>query len=134
MSGALEDLIERYVRAWNDPDTERRTRVLETLYTDDGSVVTQSNLFEGLEAVIGHIDDVFDEFIGSGRYVFRSGGVVGHHHCVLFRWELVERDNGQLADAGMNTLLLSPQGRIAGDYQFVLGIDSSIGSMAESEQ
>ena len=50
MSGALEDLIERYVRAGNDPDTERRTRVLETLYTDDGSVVTQSNLFEGLEA------------------------------------------------------------------------------------
>jgi hypothetical protein len=28
----------------------------------------------------------------------------------------------------MNLFLLSPEGRIAGDYQFTLGADSSIGS------
>ena len=84
------------------------------------SVVTQSNLFEGIEAVTGDIDDVFNE----QPPIFRSGGVVGHHHCVLLRWELVERDNGRLAEhPEMNTLLLSPQGASLGDYQFVLGIE-----------
>jgi hypothetical protein len=94
--------------------------------------VTQSDLFEGIEAVIGHVRGVFNEFIAPGRYVFRSGGAVCHHHCVLFRWELVERADGQLADAGMNAFLLSPEGRIVGDYQFALGVDSSIGSMAQT--
>lgn len=129
----VEDLIERYVRAWNDPDAERRTCELEALYTDEGCIVTQSDLFEGIDAVIGHVGDVFDGFIGSGTNVFRSGGAVGHHHCVLFRWELVERADGQLADAGMNTFLLAQDGRIVGDYQFVLGVDSSTGSMVQTE-
>ena len=72
--------------------------------------------------------EVYDEFIAPGRYRFSSGGAVGHHDCILFRWEMREAASGELADAGINLFLLSAAELIAGDYQFVLGVDSSIGS------
>jgi hypothetical protein len=125
----LTDLMERYVQAWNETDALRRP-ALEALYTPDGRVVTQSHVFEGIEPIIAHIAKVNDEFIASGRFRFQSGGALAHHSCVLFRWEMVEAQRGGLADAGMNLFLLAADGRIDGDYQFVLGVESSIGHMA----
>jgi hypothetical protein len=43
---------------------------------------------------------------------------------------MVDVDSGNLADAGMNMFLLGADGRIDGDYQFVLGVESSIGQLA----
>ncbi len=126
----VEILVARYVKAWNEPEPEVRRRQLEMLYTSDGYVATQSGYFAGIDAMVEHIGAVFDEFIGSGRYQFRSGGAVGHHGCILFRWEMVDADTGELADAGVNLFLLAPDGRLSGDHQFVLGVDSSIGSAA----
>lgn len=127
---SLPDLVDRYVQAWNQPDADCRRVELGALYNQDASLVTQSAEFVGLSAVVEHISQVFDEFIGSGRYLFRSGGAIAHHRCVLFRWEMTDASSGSLVDAGMNALLLSLDGKITGDYQFVLGIESSIGPLA----
>lgn len=126
----LVDLVDRYVQAWNEPDTEQRRLALATLYSLDGSVTTQSDTHEGIEAIAGHIADVYNQFIGSGRFRFRSGGALSHHGCILFRWEMVDNNSGALADAGMNLFLLEVDGQIRGDYQFVLGVESSIGHLA----
>jgi hypothetical protein len=123
----LQDLIPRYVDAWNDPDPVRRRAGLAWVYAGDGRIVTQSGVFAGMDAVAQHIGQVHDQFIAPGRYRFCSGGAVGHHDCVLFRWEMREAASGELADAGLNMFLLSAAGLISGDYQFALGVDSSIG-------
>ena len=125
---SLQELIRRYVDAWNDPDPARRRTVLASLYAADGRIVMRTGVFTGIDAIIGHITEVFGQFIAPGRYRFATGGAVAHHDCVLFRWELREAASGELADAGMNLFLLSPEGRVAGDYQFTLGVDSSLGS------
>jgi hypothetical protein len=116
------------VDAWNDSDPVHRRSELASLYAEDGSIVTQIGVFAGIDAVIRHVAEVYDEFIALGRYRFSSGGAVGHHDCVLFCWELREAASGELADAGMNLFLLSATGLIVGDYQFVLGVHASIGS------
>lgn len=126
----LVDLVDRYVQAWNEPDAGQRRLALAALYSLDGSVTTQSDTHEGIEAIAAHITDVYDQFIGSGRFRFQGGGAISHHGCVLFRWEMVDNDSGALADAGMNLFLLEIGGRIRGDYQFVLGVESSIGDLA----
>lgn len=124
----LQELIPRYVDAWNDPDPAHRRTALASVYADDGRIVMRTGVFAGIDAVIGHIAEVFCQFIAPGRYRFATGGAVAHHDSVLFRWELRDAASGELADAGMNLFLLSPEGRIANDYQFTLGADSSIGS------
>jgi len=126
----FQDLIPRYVGAWNDPDPVRRRSQLASLYAADGSIVMSSGVFTGIDAVVGHVAQVYEEFIAAGGYRFASGGAVGHHDCILFRWEMRKAAGGELADAGMNLFVLSASGLIVGDYQFALGVDSSIGSAA----
>lgn len=126
----LVGLVERYVAAWNEPDPQPRSTALTALYSRNGTVVTQSDEFDGVDAIIEHIAKVNDEFIASERYRFQSGGALSHHNCVLFRWEMVDAQDGALADAGMNLFLLTADGRINVDYQFVLGVNSSIGHLA----
>lgn len=125
---SIQELIPRYVDAWNDPDPAHRRTALASIYADDGRIVMRTGVFTGIEAVTGHVAEVFGQFIAPGRYRFATGAAVAHHDCVLFRWELRDTASGELADGGMNLFLLSPDGRIAGDYQFALGVDSSIGS------
>jgi hypothetical protein len=128
-----QDLIPRYVDAWNDPDPVRRRAGLAAVYAGDGRIVTHGGVFAGIDAVAQHVGQVHDQFIAPGRYRFASGGAVGHHDCILFRWEMREAASGELADAGLNLFLLSATGLIAGDYQFTLGVDSSIGSAGSAE-
>lgn len=127
----VQDLIPRYVAAWNDPDPVRRRAELASLYTADGSIVMARGVFAGIDAVARHVGEVHEEFIAASGYRFASGGAVGHHDCILFRWEMREAAGG-LADAGLNLFVLSAAGLIAGDYQFALGVDSSIGSAASA--
>jgi hypothetical protein len=126
----LHELVDRYVKAWNDPDPLHRRAELASLYTDDGYIATQIGVHAGIDAVVGHVSEVYDQFIALGRYRFSSGGVLAHHDYVLFRWEMREAASGELADAGMNFFHLAADGRIIGDHQFTLGVDSSIGSAA----
>jgi uncharacterized protein len=126
----FQDLIPRYVSTWNDPDPVRRRSQLASLYARDGSIVTAGGVFAGIDAVVGHVATVHEEFIAARGYRFSSGGAVSHHDCMLFRWEMREAAGGELADAGMNLFVLSASGLIVGDYQFALGVDSSIGSAA----
>lgn len=124
----IQDLIPRYVAAWNDPDPVRRRAGLDSLYAADGSIVMANGVFAGIDAVAGHVEQVHEEFISARGYRFSCGGAVGHHDAILFRWEMREAADGELADAGMNLFVLSAAGLIASDYQFALGVDSSIGS------
>jgi hypothetical protein len=128
----FNDLVSRYVEAWNDPDPVHRRAELTSLYCEDSSIVTaQGGAFAGIAAVVGHVGEVFDQFIAPGRCRFATGGAVSHHDGALFRWELRYTATGELADAGLNFFRLSPEGRIVGDHQFTLGVESSIGSNPE---
>jgi hypothetical protein len=110
-------------------DPVHRHTELTSLYREDGSIVTaQGGAFAGIAAVVGHVGEVFDQFITTGRCRFATGGAVSHHDGALFRWEMRDTGTGELADAGMYFFRLSPEGRIVDDYQFTLGVDSSIGS------
>lgn len=128
----INDQVNRYADVWNEPDPHRRREELETLYTESACLLTRNSVSTGFEPVVAHIAAVYDEYIGPGRYRFQCGGVVAHHNCVLFRWEMVDAASRELADAGMATFLFSPDGRIEADYQFATGVDSSIGSHAGS--
>ncbi len=113
----ITTLPDRYVAAWNEADPERRRSAVTRLYADDGRIVTPSVEVSGSEAIVEHIAEAFAEFVGASGNRFRRVGSTGHHQSLLIRWELT--GGGQrVAGAGLNVLILGPDGRIGADYQF----------------
>src|SRR5919109_688660 len=89
-SRSAAELAEKYVALWNEPDPDRRRRMIAELWA--GS--------EGLS------------FRGRDD-VERLGDVVKFH------WEAVAQD-GETFAVGLNFLVLAADGRIERDYTFVV--------------
>jgi hypothetical protein len=57
--------------------------------------------------------------VGTGAYLFRSAGVAAaHHNAMKLDWEMVTRDEGNVASTGTEFIILNDEGRILSDHQF----------------
>ena len=90
MSHRTQDAVLTYVAAWNENDDSRRGQLLETCWSEHGTITfpgTQVVGREGLSAVMGafrreHPDD---------RPVLTSG-IDAHHQCFRFQATVVRPD------------------------------------------
>ncbi|MFI0811510.1 hypothetical protein [Streptomyces echinatus] len=135
----LQDLTDRYVAVWNEPDAERRRAAIRELWSADavhalqppedlrrtaqglgfGRLVLEAR---GHDALDVRVTRAHEEFVAPGDYLFRSCGDADRlHDVVKFHWEMTSRDGGEVAAVGLEILLLGPDGRITGDYQFIEG-------------
>jgi hypothetical protein len=134
-----EDLADRYVALWNEPDSGRRRVLVEELWTEDGSQILQppEEMREiaarpglGLAATLeawGHdelearADTAYEQWVGSGTMTFRRRDDVERlGDVVKFHWEGVSAD-GEVTGVGLEFLVLNADGRIRRDYQFIVG-------------
>jgi hypothetical protein len=132
-----EHLADRYVALWNEPDTERRRRVIAELWTEDGSQILQppQEIREmaaspgiGMAATLearGHAElearaaTSYEQWVGSDGLSFRRRDDVDRlHDVVKFHWEAVSQD-GQVTAVGLVFLILATDGRIRRDYVFI---------------
>jgi hypothetical protein len=131
------EIVDRYVAVWNETDPSRRAGIVRTLWTDDAVHLLQppKEIADGA-ASVGFFDLVLEarghaaldrrvtrahqEFVGDGHFTFRSRGDAERlRNVVKFRWEMVDRDTGEVAGVGLQFLVLGPDGRITDDYQFI---------------
>ncbi|MET8641382.1 hypothetical protein [Streptomyces sp. NPDC004675] len=135
----LHHLTDRYVAVWNEPDAERRRAEARELWSADAVHVVRppEEMLRTAEALgfdrlvleaRGHralefrVSRAYAEFVAPGTFVFRSRGNADRlRDMVRFSWEMVPREGGAAAGAGLEILVLGPDGRIAGDYQFIEG-------------
>ena len=79
-------LIERYMAAWNEVDSDRRKDLIDRTWTEDSTYldpIVQGSGRSGIEAMI---EGVQKQFPG---WKFRlAGGVDAHHDRLRFAWEL----------------------------------------------
>jgi hypothetical protein len=132
-----EHLADRYVALWNQPEPERRRRVIAELWTEDGSQILQppQEIREmaaspgiGMAATLearGHAElearaaTSYEQWVGSDGLSFRRGDDVDRlHDVVKFHWEAVSQD-GQVTAVGLVFLILATDGRIRRDYVFI---------------
>jgi hypothetical protein len=132
-----EHLADRYVALWNEPDPERRRRVIAELWPEDGSQILQppqairemaASPGIGMAATLearGHAElearaaTSYEQWVGSDGLSFRRRDDVDRlHDVVKFHWEAVSQD-GQVTAVGLVFLILATDGRIRRDYVFI---------------
>src|SRR5215213_10341892 len=132
-----EQLADRYLALWNEPDPERRRRLIVELWTEDGSQILQppqkvreiaASPGIGMAAVLearGHAElearagSSYEQWVGSDGLNFRRRDDVDRlHDVVKFHWEAVPHD-GQVTAVGLVFLILATDGRIRRDYVFI---------------
>src|SRR4051794_29531113 len=136
---AAEQLADRYMVLWNEPDADRRRQMIAELWTEDASQILQppQEMREiaaspgiGLAATLearGHAEleararTSYEHWVGSQRLSFRGRDDAERlGDVVKFHWEAVTND-GETAAVGLNVLVLAADGRIERNYTFVDG-------------
>ena len=137
-SRSVAELAGRYVTLWNEPDADRRRRMIAELWTEDGRHILQppqeirksaarpgiamTAILEarGYEAIEARAASVYEHWVRSEGLSFRGrddadrlGDVVKLH------WEAVAKD-GEVFAVGLSVLVLAAGGRIERDYTFIV--------------
>jgi len=131
-------LAERYVALWNEPDADRRRRMIAALWTEDGrhilqppeeirAIAAQPGIgmtailtAQGYEAIEARAASAYEHWVGSEGLSFRGRDDADRlDDLVKLHWEAVTND-GTVSAVGLSLLVLAADGRIARDYTFIV--------------
>ena len=132
------ELAERYIALWNEPDADRRRRMIAELWTEDGRHILQppqeiraiaarpglamTAILEarGYEEIEARAASAYEHWVRSERLKFRGRDDAERiGDVVKFHWEAVATD-GEPYGVGLNFLVLAADGRIERDYTFLV--------------
>jgi hypothetical protein len=132
------ELAEKYIALWNEPDADRRRRMISELWTEGGRHILQppqeireiaaqpgvglSATLEarGYDEIEARAASAYAHWVGSEGLSFRGRDDADRlGDVVKFHWEAVAKD-GELFAVGLNFLVLAGDGRIERDYTFVV--------------
>lgn len=117
----LLDLGRRYVEVWNEADAGERRRRVEALWAPDGTHCVRTLVAHGHEQLQQRVAGSHDKNVRHNGYRFRLAGEPQQlQGKVLLHWDMVKPGLAALEAYGAVFLALSPDGRVATDYQFVL--------------
>jgi hypothetical protein len=137
-SRSAAELANKYLALWNEPDADRRRRMIAELWTEDGRHILQppqeireiaarpgiglaSSLeARGYEAIEARATSAYEHWVGSEGLSFRGRDDADRlGDVVKFHWEAVAKD-GEVVAVGLDFLVLAADGRIERDYTFVV--------------
>ncbi|MGN6226057.1 MAG: nuclear transport factor 2 family protein [Dyella sp.] len=106
---ATRQLIENYLKGWNEIDPLRRRALIEDVYAEHATYVDPMIEARGWEAIDATIAAVQNMFPG---HVFRLAGEVDAHHDIArFHWHLAEPGADEPLVIGFDVAVLD-NGRI----------------------
>ena len=131
-------LADKYFALWNEPDADRRRRMIAELWTEDGRHILQppqeiraiaarpglamTAILEarGYEEIEARAASVYEHWVGSDGLSFRGREDAERlADVVKFHWDAVAKD-GEVVAVGLTFLVLATDGRIDRDYTFVV--------------
>lgn len=105
---SLEELIDRYCRAWSDPDPRERKAVLAGVWAEGAVYVDPRVHASGVIELLDHIERVQAQ--RPGAQVLRTSRVDVHHHVGRFTWH-VQLPDGSTLPEGIDFVELSADGQ-----------------------
>jgi hypothetical protein len=102
----MQEIVERYLAAWNEKDAQRRRGLVDALWAEDGSYTDPLADAHGraeIDGLIGAVQQQFPDF------VFTLGGPVdAHHEQARFTWHI-----------GFDVAVVNGGGQIRSVYGFL---------------
>jgi hypothetical protein len=137
-SRSTAELAEVYVALWNEPDADRRRRMIAKLWAEDGrhilqppqeirGIAAQPGIAmtailraQGYEEIEARAASVYEHWVGSEGLSFRGRDDADRlDDVVKLHWEAVAKD-GTVFGVGLSFLVLAADGRIERDYTFIV--------------
>ena len=112
----MQEIAERYIAAWNETDAARRRKLVDELWSEDGSYTDPLADAHGREEIDGLIGAVQQQFPG---FVFTLGGAVDtHHDQARFTWHLGPA-GAEPVVIGFDVAVVNGGGQIRSVYGFL---------------
>ena len=112
----MQEIVERYLAAWNETDASRRRKLVDELWSEDGSYTDPLADAHGRAEIDGLIGAVQQQFPG---FAFTLGGPVDtHHDQARFTWHLGP-DGAEPVVIGFDVAVLNGGGQIRSIYGFL---------------
>jgi hypothetical protein len=112
----MQEIIERYIAAWNETDAAKRRELVGALWAADGSYTDPLADVRGPDAIAELIGAAQQQFPGFG---FTLGGPVDvNHHQARFTWHLGPA-GAEPVVIGFDVVVLDGDGRIASVHGFL---------------
>jgi hypothetical protein len=131
-----QELADRYIAQWTEPDAAARRAAVEDLWAPHGTHVLQPPAeirdgaaalgfghttleAQGHDAIEARVTSSYERFVVKEGVTFRSRqDAVRLHGLVKFGWQAVAAATGEVLSEGLEVLLLDDSGLIASDYMF----------------
>lgn len=106
----INELVDRYLDAWNATDADRRAELVAEVFTEDAEYVDPLAAVRGHAELAATIAAVQGQF--AGLEFSRGGAVDAHHNIARFTWNLGQPGAEPLI-VGFDVAELAADGRIA---------------------
>lgn len=115
-----DEIVERYLTVWGEPDADARGRAVAELWAPGGVQFVEGVQFRGHDALAERIAHAYEQFAAQGEYrVSGDGHVTVHDDIIRLTIQLEHArgpQTGQVAWAARVFLVLDHDGRILQDY------------------
>jgi hypothetical protein len=113
----MNEIVERYLAAWNETDAVKRRSLVDGLWAADASYTDPLADAHGRAEIDGLIGAVQQQFPG---FVFTLGGAVdAHHDQARFSWHLGPAGAAEPVVIGFDVAVLDRDGQIRSVYGFL---------------
>jgi hypothetical protein len=111
MTNDLNNVVNRYVEAWNEPDAGRRAELVAAVFAEGSTYVDPLMRGTGHDGIADMIGGAQQQFPGH-RFEL-SFGPDAHNDRVRFAWRLYGPDGDEPVAAGVDFATVAGDGRLA---------------------
>lgn len=135
----LKDVLDRWISQWNEPDPERRSRLIRELWAEDGyqimvnppegiresaaqfGVPYPAVEIRGHQALFDRVSRAYEMFVADGEYFFERHGEAIRHAgaAVALTWAMRSRADGEAVATGLEVLTFAADGRVHTNHEYV---------------
>ena len=120
----VDQIVERYIAVWSEPDAAARRHAVAELWAPDGVEFVEGTRFRGHAGLVDRLAEAYGLFVASGAFrVTHDQHVTVHDDVVMLTIQLTHAKGPQadeVAWAARVFLVLDGDGRILQDYHLTV--------------